>query len=143
MMALEDVVKTTTVGPRMEEAMNRTVRWIDRNLAANKNPQQQNLFPIIQGGIDFKLRKKCLEEIIPKDANGYAIGGLSGGEKKTDFFKIVRYCCEHLPENKPRYLMGVGYPVDIVLCSALGVDMFDCVFPTRTARFGTAFTSYG
>ena len=81
--------------------------------------------------------------MIPKDANGYAIGGLAGGEDKSDFFKIVRYCCEYLPPNKPRYLMGVGYPVDISLCAALGVDMFDCVFPTRTARFGTAFTSKG
>ncbi len=81
--------------------------------------------------------------MVKKDANGFAIGGLAGGEAKTDFFKIVRFCCERLPRDKPRYLMGVGYPVDIALCAALGVDMFDCVFPTRTARFGTAFTSYG
>lgn len=89
------------------------------------------------------MRKRCLEGLIHKDANGYAIGGLAGGEAKSDFFKIVRYCCEYLPKNKPRYLMGVGYPVDIALCAGLGVDMFDCVFPTRTARFGTAFTSKG
>lgn len=89
------------------------------------------------------LRKRCLEEMVKKDANGFAIGGLAGGEAKTDFFKVVRFCCEYLPREKPRYLMGVGYPIDIALCAALGVDMFDCVFPTRTARFGTAFTSYG
>jgi tRNA-guanine family transglycosylase len=60
-----------------------------------------------------------------------------------DFIKTVKFCCDNLPKNKPRYLMGVGYPVDLVLCSCLGVDMFDCVFPTRTARFGTVFTKYG
>jgi queuine tRNA-ribosyltransferase len=79
MMALDDVVKTTTQGPRMEEAMERTVRWIDRNIKANQNPEKQNLFPIVQGGIDFNLRKKCLEKLIKCEANGFAIGGLSGG----------------------------------------------------------------
>jgi len=68
---------------------------------------------------------------------------LAGGEAKSEFFKTVRLCCECLPRNKPRYLMGVGYPIDIILASLQGVDMFDCVFPTRTARFGTAFTSNG
>lgn len=92
-MALDDVVKTTTVGPRMEEAMLRTIRWIDRNIEANQNPERQNLFPIVQGGIDPELRKRCLEGLISKDANGYAIGGLAGGEAKIDFFKIVRLCC--------------------------------------------------
>jgi len=81
--------------------------------------------------------------MIKKNASGYAIGGLSGGEAKMDFFRTVRQCCEALPENKPRYLMGVGYPIDLALGVALGVDMFDCVFPTRTARFGTAFTTLG
>jgi queuine tRNA-ribosyltransferase catalytic subunit len=79
MMALDDVVKTTTVGPRMEEAMNRTCRWIDRNLSANQNPERQNLFPIVQGGIDVDMRIRCLEQLIKRDANGYAIGGLAGG----------------------------------------------------------------
>lgn len=143
MMALDDVVKTTTVGPRMAEANERTIRWIDRNIEGNKNPSVQTLFPIVQGGIDPELRKRCLEELIKKDASGYAIGGLSGGEAKMDFFRTVRQCCESLPAHKPRYLMGVGYPVDLALGVALGVDMFDCVFPTRTARFGTAFTSMG
>ena len=77
------------------------------------------------------------------DANGYAIGGLSGGEAKEDFVKVVSFCCEHLPKDKPRYLMGVGFPEDLVVCVALGVDMFDCVYPTRTARFGTAFSDHG
>ena len=89
------------------------------------------------------MRKKCIDALVSKETNGYAIGGLAGGEEKTDFWKIVNFCTEHLPKDKPRYLMGVGYPVDLVVCSCLGVDMFDCVFSTRTARFGTAFTKYG
>lgn len=78
-MALDDVVKTTTVGIRMAEAMERTVRWVDRNIQANEKPEIQTLFPIIQGGIDPDLRKIILEEMIKRDASGYAIGGLSGG----------------------------------------------------------------
>ena len=143
MMALDDVVQTTTQGPRMQEACDRTIRWIDRNIAAHSKPQLQNLFPIVQGGLDPDLREKCLKALVERDANGYAIGGLSGGEAKEDFFKIVAFTAQRLPENKPRYLMGVGYPVDILLCACLGVDMFDCVYPTRTARFGTAFTKHG
>lgn len=73
----------------------------------------------------------------------YAIGGLAGDEMKSDFWRIVNLCTDILPKDKPRYLMGVGYPVDLVVCSCLGVDMFDCVFSTRTARFGTAFTKNG
>ena len=143
MMALDDVVQTTTVGPRMEEACDRTVRWIDRNFSAHKNPSTQNLFPIVQGGLDLGLRQRCLDALVAKDANGYAIGGLSGGEEKDHFFSIVAFTAQRLPVNKPRYLMGVGYPIDILLCASLGVDMFDCVYPTRTARFGTAFTRNG
>ena len=78
-----------------------------------------------------------------RNVNGYAIGGLAGGEDKQDFWKIVDFCTSNLPNDKPRYLMGVGYPVDLVVCSCLGVDMFDCVFSTRTARFGTAFSRFG
>ena len=143
MMALDDVVSSTLTGPRVAEACERTIRWIDRNISANTNSSQQNLFPIIQGSTDSVLRDKCLNELIAKNANGYAIGGLSGGENKVDFIRTVHYCCQKLPVNKPRYLMGVGVPVDLVLCSALGVDMFDCVFASRTARFGTALTDYG
>jgi len=143
MMALDDVVSSTMTGPRVEEACDRTIRWIDRNIEANSNHEQQNLFPIIQGSINLDLRDKCLRAMIVKDANGYAIGGLSGGENKIDFIRTVDFCCKTLPQNKPRYLMGVGFPVDLVLCAALGVDMFDCVYATRTARFGTALTDQG
>lgn len=143
MMALDDVIATTTTGPRVEEAMHRTIRWIDRCIAAHKRPHEQNLFGIVQGGLDTNLRKKCLEELIKRDLPGYAIGGLSGGEDKIQFQEIVNLCTDYLPENKPRYCMGVGYPEDLVVCVALGVDMFDCVYPCRTARFGTALTSSG
>eukprot|EP01017_Pseudomicrothorax_dubius_P031940 TRINITY_DN4130_c0_g1_i1.p1 TRINITY_DN4130_c0_g1~~TRINITY_DN4130_c0_g1_i1.p1 ORF type:complete len:435 (-),score=64.51 TRINITY_DN4130_c0_g1_i1:101-1405(-) len=142
-MALDDVVKTTTVGPRVEEACDRTIRWIDRCLVAHRRKEEQNVFPIVQGAVDLKLRERCLSALIQREANGFAIGGLAGGESKDDFWKVVAFCTERLPEEKPRYLMGVGYPVDLVVCACLGVDMFDCVFPTRTARFGVALTRYG
>ena len=82
-------------------------------------------------------------EMNKRDANGYAIGGLAGGEDKDSFWRTVNICTDLLPPTKPRYLMGVGYPVDLVVCSLLGVDMFDCVYPTRTARFGTVFSRKG
>ncbi|XP_069688477.1 queuine tRNA-ribosyltransferase catalytic subunit [Periplaneta americana] len=142
-MQLDDVVKTTTVGPRVEEAMNRTIRWLDRCLSAHKNPDTQNIFPIVQGGLDPDLRTQCAKALIQREVPGFAIGGLSGGESKNDFWKMVHLTTELLPEDKPRYLMGVGFAVDLVVCCALGVDMFDCVFPTRTARFGCALVSNG
>lgn len=142
-MALDDVVSSTITGPRVEEACDRTLRWLDRCLNAHANSKNQNLFPIVQGGLNEKLRKKCLEEMKSLPVTGFAIGGLSGGEKKTDFIRVVAQCCRGLPEDKPRYLMGVGFPVDVLICTLLGVDMFDCVYPTRTARFGTALTHKG
>lgn len=81
--------------------------------------------------------------MITRDTPGYAIGGLSGGEDKERFWQIVSLCTDHLPTAKPRYSMGVGYAIDLVVCSALGVDMYDCVFPTRTGRFGNALTPHG
>ncbi|XP_043531410.1 queuine tRNA-ribosyltransferase catalytic subunit 1 [Chiloscyllium plagiosum] len=143
MMQLDDVVSSTVSGPRVEEAMYRSIRWLDRCIAANKNPEQQNLFAIIQGGLDAELRKKCLTEMIKRDVSGFAIGGLSGGEEKDNFWRMVTLSTEYLPREKPRYLMGVGYATDLVVCVALGCDMFDCVFPTRTARFGSALVPWG
>lgn len=142
-MQLDDVIATTTTGDRVEEAMLRSVRWLDRCIKAHSRPQEQNLFSIIQGGLDPRLRKICVEEMVKRDTPGYAIGGLSGGESKEDFWRVVTLCTDLLPEHKPRYCMGVGYAEDLVVCSALGVDMYDCVFPTRTARFGNALTFSG
>uniref|UniRef100_A0A453L158 tRNA-guanine(15) transglycosylase-like domain-containing protein n=1 Tax=Aegilops tauschii subsp. strangulata TaxID=200361 RepID=A0A453L158_AEGTS len=137
-MALDDVVKTTITGPRIEEAMYRTLRWIDRCIAAHKKPDVQNLFGIVQGGLDPVLRDICVRGLVERNLPGYAIGGLAGGEDKDSFWRVVAQCTAGLPEDKPRYVMGVGYPLDIVVCSALGADMYDCVYPTRTARFGSA-----
>ncbi len=154
MMALDDVVHSTTGEKELEmeyngytggmarvaEATDRTTRWLDRCIAAHKRPNEQNLFAIIQGGLDKDLRKKSLDDLIARNTPGYAIGGLSGGEAKSEFWRVVDQCTDHLPEDKPRYCMGVGFPLDLVVCSSLGVDMCDCVYPTRTARFGTALT---
>ena len=146
LMALDDVVSSVHVGPeRFEEATYRTLRWIDRCVAAHARPNEQSLFAIVQGGLDARLRDICLRGLIERDASlpGYAIGGLAGGEDKASFCRVVSQCTAALPPNKPRYVMGVGYPLDIVVCSALGADMYDCVYPTRTARFGTALVPEG
>lgn len=143
MMQLDDVVKSTLTGPRVEEAMHRTIRWLDRCLKAHQRPNEQSVFPIVQGGLDPQLRSECANQLIKREVNGYAVGGLSGGESKDEFWRMVHLSTNILPKNKPRYLMGVGFAVDIVVCCALGIDMFDCVFPTRTARFGCALVREG
>ncbi|KAJ9499780.1 hypothetical protein H2202_004770 [Exophiala xenobiotica] len=140
MMQLDDVIQTTSPDhARMKEAMERSVRWLDRCIAAHKYPEKQNLFCIIQGGLDLDMRRQCCEAMVKRDTPGIAIGGLSGGEAKSEFCKVVDTCTDLLPEKKPRY----GYPEDLVVAVALGADMFDCVWPTRTARFGNAITSGG
>lgn len=143
MMQLDDVVSSTTTGPRVEEAMHRTVRWLDRCLKANEREHDQALFPIVQGGLDEELRRKCAAELTNREVHGYAIGGLSGGEAKDDFWKMVAVSAASLPKNKSRYTMGIGFALDLVVCTALGSDMYDCVFPSRTARFGVALVPSG
>ena len=143
-MQLDDVIQTTSPDhARMKEAMERSVRWLDRCIAAHKKTESQNLFCIIQGGLDLEMRRECCRLMVERDTPGIAVGGLSGGEAKVDFCKVVDACTGMLPERKPRYVMGIGYPEDIVVAVALGADMFDCVWPTRTARFGNAITSRG
>jgi len=143
-MQLDDVIQTTSPDyDRMKEAMERSVRWLDRCIAAHKNPDRQNLFCIIQGGLDLEMRRECCREMVKRDTPGVAVGGLSGGEAKSEFCKVVDTCTDLLPQQKPRYVMGIGYPEDIVVAVGLGADMFDCVWPTRTARFGNAITAYG
>lgn len=143
MMALDDVCSSVTTGPRVQEAMERTIRWIDRCISAHQRPNEQNLFGIVQGGLDPVLRDKCLKALVERNLPGYAIGGLAGGEDKASFWRVVSQCTRGLPKHKPIYCMGVGYPLDLVVCVALGVDMFDCVWPCRTARFGTAIVPSG
>ncbi|CAH0557086.1 unnamed protein product [Brassicogethes aeneus] len=143
-MQLDDVVATTVPDKdRIEESVHRTSRWLDRCLKAHQRPDDQNIFSIVQGTLFNDLRTQSIHDLIKRNVNGYAIGGLSGGESKDDFWKMVILSTSILPKNKPRYLMGVGFAIDLVVCSALGVDMFDCVFPTRTARFGCALTMTG
>ncbi|KAH7888671.1 tRNA-guanine(15) transglycosylase-like protein, partial [Phlebopus sp. FC_14] len=147
-MQLDDVVSSLTVGPRVGEAMERSVRWLDRCIVQHERSgrkDRQNLFAIVQGGLDPTLRDQCLDAMIERKDRvaGYAIGGLSGGEEKDVFWRIVKQCADRLPVDRPRYAMGVGFAEDLLVCVALGVDMADCVFPTRTARFGVALTFKG
>ncbi|EME79556.1 uncharacterized protein MYCFIDRAFT_47328 [Pseudocercospora fijiensis CIRAD86] len=143
-MQLDDVIATTSPDhARIKEAMYRSVRWLDRCIAAHRKPESQNLFCIIQGGLDLDLRRECCKEMLARDTPGIAIGGLSGGEAKAEFCKVVDACTGMFPTHKPRYVMGVGYPEDILVSVALGADMFDCVWPSRTARFGNAITNAG
>jgi queuine tRNA-ribosyltransferase len=131
-----------------EKSMHMTHRWLDRcftqfNATQAKYGYTQNLFPIVQGGTFKELRKESCEYISSKNATGNAIGGLSVGEPEEVMYDICSFCCEHLPENKPRYLMGVGTPWNILENISFGVDMFDCVMPTRNGRNGMLFTSKG
>ncbi|KAG6013109.1 hypothetical protein E4U54_007080 [Claviceps lovelessii] len=143
-MQLDDVLATTSPDKaRMREAMERSVRWLDRCIAAHQKPDSQNLFCIIQGGLDLDMRRECCQDMLARNTPGIAIGGLSGGEAKEDYCRVVETCTALLPDLKPRYVMGIGYPEDLVVSVALGADMFDCVWPTRTARFGNAITKHG
>ncbi len=131
-----------------KNSMDRTHRWLDRCVArlAETEPKyghNQELFPILQGGGYADLRKESAEYIASVDAAGYAIGGLSVGEPAEEMYETAELVCGILPEDKPRYLMGVGTPVNILENIALGVDMFDCVMPTRNARTGTVYTWNG
>jgi queuine tRNA-ribosyltransferase len=128
--------------------MERTHRWLERcftrfSETEPKYGYNQELFPILQGGGFSDLRKQSAEYISSIDAAGYAIGGLSVGEPIEEMYKTSELVCGILPKDKPRYLMGVGTPSNILENIALGVDMFDCVMPTRNARTGTLFTWNG
>ncbi len=129
-------------------SMELTHRWLDRcwdrfHSTPDKYGYTQNLFPIVQGGTFKDLRKQSCEFIASKGATGNAIGGLSVGEPEPIMYEICEWCCDHLPVQKPRYLMGVGTPWNILECIGMGVDMFDCVMPTRNGRNAMLFTSQG
>jgi queuine tRNA-ribosyltransferase len=127
----------------MKQSVERTIRWAKRGKEAHKNTENQALFGIVQGGPHIDLRKHCAEELIKMDFPGYAIGGLSVGETKTEMYSVLDEVGPMLPSDKPRYLMGVGTPDDILEGVIRGVDMFDCVYPTRMGRHGSALTSQG
>ena len=129
-------------------SMHMTHRWLDRCIAQDKKSPflygyKQTLFPIVQGSTYKVLRKQSAEFIASRDALGNAIGGLSVGEPAEEMYAMTDVVCAILPEDKPRYLMGVGTPINILENIALGVDMFDCVMPTRNARNGMLFTAHG
>jgi queuine tRNA-ribosyltransferase len=131
-----------------EKSMHLTHRWLDRcfvhfNATTNKYGYTQNLFPIVQGSTFENLRKHSCEFASSKNAAGNAIGGLSVGEPDNLMYEMCELCCDNLTTEKPRYLMGVGTPWNILECIALGIDMFDCVMPTRNGRNAMLFTSKG
>ncbi len=131
-----------------KKSLELTNRWLDRcfnqfNTTPDKYGYTQNLFPIVQGGVHHDLRKASCEYVSSKNASGNAIGGLSVGEPTEKMYEICALCCEHLPEDKPRYLMGVGTPWNILECIEMGIDMFDCVMPTRNGRNAMLFTAEG
>ncbi len=131
-----------------KRSMHMTHRWLDRCISyleenAPKYGYNQSLFPIVQGSVYPDLRRASAEYIASKGADGNAIGGLSVGEPAEKMYEITEIVCDILPKDKPRYLMGVGTPINILENIALGVDMFDCVMPTRNARNGMLFTAHG
>jgi len=131
-----------------KKSMEMTHRWLDRcftqfNSTEPKYGYTQNLFPIVQGGTFKDLRKQSCEYIASKQATGNAIGGLSVGEPEDVMYEICDWCCDYLPADKPRYLMGVGTPWNILECISMGIDMFDCVMPTRNGRNAMLFTTKG
>ncbi|MFU8828696.1 MAG: tRNA guanosine(34) transglycosylase Tgt [Phycisphaerales bacterium] len=128
---------------RLLQANERTVRWLERCKAANARPSEQALFGIIQGGTDLERRSHSAEQITNVELPGYAIGGVAVGEGFTDILRVVNHTAPLLPDLKPRYLMGVGYERDLYHAVRAGVDMFDCVLPTRNGRNGNAFTPFG
>jgi len=125
------------------DSLKTTLDWAARGKEAHKNTEQQALFGIVQGGVYEDLREESAKKLIEMDFPGYSIGGLAVGEKKEDMFRITKFLNNVLPLEKPRYLMGVGTPGDLLINIENGVDMFDCVMPTRNARKGTIFTWNG
>lgn len=148
MMAFDECPPWPAEKSKVQEAVRRSVMWakICKEHLTSIEPgptENQLLFPIVQGGEFEDLREDCAKALVDLDMPGYAIGGVSVGEPEAEMMKAVRASEPHLPEEKPRYVMGVGQPNQLIQMIALGVDMFDCVLPTRVARNGTAYTSTG
>ena len=141
-MAFDECLPYPATEEQTIKSMDLTIRWLERSKAAMTRKQSM-LFGIVQGGLDLRLRLKSLEKTTAVELPGYALGGLSVGEPIHLMHELVRQVAPHLPKKKPRYLMGVGTPLDLILAVDSGIDMFDCVMPTRTARNGTLFTWQG
>ncbi|HEY4578931.1 MAG TPA: tRNA guanosine(34) transglycosylase Tgt [Savagea sp.] len=143
MMAFDECPPYPATREYMQSSVNRTSRWAERCLEAHARPSDQALFGIVQGGEYEDLRKQSAQDLVSLDFPGYAIGGLSVGEPKDVMNRVLEFTVPHLPEDKPRYLMGVGTPDSLIDGAIRGIDMFDCVLPTRIARNGTLMTSQG
>jgi queuine tRNA-ribosyltransferase len=142
-MAFDECVPYPAEREYVEASVLRTTRWAGRCKEAHKDTERQSLFGIMQGGMFKDLRRQSAEQITALDLPGYAIGGLSVGEPKDLMYEILDDCTEYLPKDRPRYLMGVGSPDALLEGILRGVDMFDCVLPTREARHGRAMTKNG
>ena len=143
MMAFDECAPYPASYDYVKNSMERTIRWLKRCKEYHKNTENQALFGIIQGGMYKDLRKISAIETCSMDLPGYAVGGLSVGEPKDVMVEYLNYTTEFMPEDKPRYLMGVGTPDYLFEAVEAGIDMADCVLPTRLGRNGTAITTYG
>jgi queuine tRNA-ribosyltransferase len=141
-MTLDHVVALPCDRGRLEEACRRTVLWAERSQAASRRADQA-VFAIVQGGLDRELRIWCAQQLAAIGFPGYAVGGLSVGETPTEMYEVLDFTCPALPHDRPRYLMGVGRPQDILEAVRRGIDLFDCVMPTRNGRNALAFTAQG
>lgn len=141
-MVLDHVVALPNSPEAIRDAMERTVRWARRCRDAGRRADQAQ-FGIVQGGLDEGLRIECAERLVELDFTGYAVGGLSVGETPEEMYRVLEFTVPALPRNKPRYLMGVGRPQDLLAAISEGIDLFDCVMPTRNGRNALAFTDQG
>src|SRR5205823_2748015 len=142
-MAFDECPAATAPPEYHLAAVERTLRWAAECIAHHKRPDDQSLFAIVQGGTDLDLRRRCTERLVEMNFPGYAIGGLAVGEGFEAMKQVLATSTPLLPADRPRYLMGVGFPCDIIAAVAAGVDMFDCVLPTRNGRNAYAFTAGG
>src|SRR5690606_6951447 len=141
-MQLDECVALPAERDEIRRAMELSLRWAERCKAAFGDQPERAMFGIVQGGDDPALRAASAEALAAMDLKGYAVGGLAVGEPQEVMLDMLAVTCPLLPENKPRYLMGVGTPDDILKSVARGIDMFDCVMPTRAGRHGLAFTRF-
>ena len=141
-MVLDHVVRLPSAPAAVQDACRRTVLWAKRCRDAQKSDDQV-LFAIVQGGLDADLRVRCAAELVQCDFPGYAVGGLSVGESAAEMCGVLEVTCPALPADRPRYLMGVGRPEDLLAAISRGIDLFDCVMPTRNGRNALAFTDRG
>ena len=142
-MQLDECVRLPAPREEVEKAMRLSLRWAERCRVAFGRQPGRALFGIVQGGTDDSLRRESARELVQLDLGGYAVGGLAVGEPQAEMLRVIETVEPHLPQDRPRYLMGVGTPDDIAQAVLRGIDMFDCVMPTRAGRHGMAYTRFG